>query len=144
MLCAIALLFASFFASFPVRFWLAVRRFGESRFKAAIWSDGHMFSLDVVSVFLAVQVLYWAAQDWFGLALPGLRASTSWQPGIFAVLSALACLTTIYINGRQRFDDATRAGMPEAALRWLATRQIITAAEVSAALTRMPDIRKGM
>ena len=48
-----------------------------------------------------------------------------------AVSCAVASLAIGYFNGRERFTNATHAGISEAALRFLATRQIITAAEVA-------------
>ena len=51
-----------------------------------------------------------------------------------AVSCAVASLAIGYFNGRERFTNATHAGIAEAALRFLATRQIITAAEVAHAM----------
>ncbi|KAB8198403.1 hypothetical protein FKV24_002265 [Lysobacter maris] len=98
-----------------------------------------MLSLDVVTIFLAMLAFHWVGQDWFGLALPGMRAP---HPQIMAILSTCACMLVAMVNGSRRFDDATRVGMPEAVLRWLVTQQIITAAEVSAVVTSPIRIRR--
>jgi|APThiThiocy_cv2_1041547.scaffolds.fasta_scaffold22873_3 hypothetical protein len=136
MLYVFALIFALIFASYPVRFWLAVNRM--RRLDAAMRADPHMFAMDGVAVYLAAGVMYYAAHAWFGFTLPFLRIGAPWANELMAVLLSIACLVVIATNCRQRWNDATRsrAGMPEAVLRWLATRQIITAAEVAGELHR--------
>ncbi len=121
------------FASFPIRFWLAVHRFG--RLDAAIRSDAHMLALDFVTVVMAVMPVYWAVHSWFGFTVPGFNTTAEWQTCILAVFSTVGGVGLMLFNGVQRFEDGARAGMPEAALRWLATRQIITVAEISNTLS---------
>lgn len=97
-----------------------------------------MLCLDVVAVFFAFAACYWIAYDTLGIAIAGVKDLASWEAQIVAFVLTAASMALAYVNGRQRFLDATRAGMPEAALRWLATRQIIAASEVSAALVQAP------
>ncbi|ATS40445.1 MULTISPECIES: hypothetical protein [Xanthomonas] len=138
MLHFIELLLIVVYVNFPLRFWLSVRKFGPSRFNDALRSDAHMLCLDVVAVFFAFAACYWIAYDTLGIAIAGVKDLASWEAQIVAFVLTAASMALAYVNGRQRFLDATRAGMPEAALRWLATRQIIAASEVSAALVQAP------
>lgn len=129
---AIALIFVAICVSFPIRFWLQIRRLG--RWEDAVRADAHMFAMDVVAVFLVLPITYWSANAWFGFTLPLFPPPVA--GGVMAILAAAACLGVIYCNGRQRWDDATRSrgGMPEATLRWLVSHEIIAAAEVAGAL----------
>ncbi|CEI19087.1 hypothetical protein ACWJKH_00165 (plasmid) [Xanthomonas axonopodis pv. cassiae] len=144
MLHFIELLLIFGYVNFPVRFWLSVRKFGPSRFNNALRSDAHMFCLDVVAIFVGLAACYWIAYNTLGIAFPGTETVASWEADVLAFVSTAACMALAFVNGRQRFLDATRAGMPEAALRWLATRQIIVASEVSAALAQAPRVVKRM
>ncbi|MCC8628525.1 hypothetical protein [Xanthomonas vesicatoria] len=144
MLHFIELMLIVGYVNFPLRFWLSVRKFGASRFNDALRSDAHMLCLDLVAVFFAFAACYWIAYDTLGIAIPGVKDLASWEAQIVAFVLTAACMALAFVNGRQRFLDATRAGMPEAALRWLATRQIIVASEVSAALVQVPRVIKRM
>ncbi|WP_448649545.1 hypothetical protein [Pseudomonas corrugata] len=124
---------ASFYASLIISFWLAVRRFGK--LKAAYRLEWQVFNFDVIGASWASLVLFWAAYDW--LNLPA-REFESWECCLYAVISAIATVGMGYFNGRERFTNPTHAGIAESALRFLAVRHIITAAEVSHALRTMP------
>ncbi|UQQ17151.1 hypothetical protein [Xanthomonas arboricola] len=104
--------------------------------------DAHMFCLDICGIFIALSVLYWILYDTLGISIPGADKITDVEANIVAFVLTASFIGLAFINGRERFLDATRAGMPEAALRWLATRQIIVASEVSAALAQMPRSTK--
>ncbi|MCE4300335.1 hypothetical protein M0411_17310 [Xanthomonas hortorum pv. vitians] len=144
MLHFIELILLIGYVNLPIRFWLSVRKFGSSRFNKALRGDAHMFCLDIVAMFFALVALYWIAHDTLGVSIPGIKSLASWEAQIVAFALTATCIALAFVNGRQRFLDATRAGMPEAALRWLATRQIIVASEVSAALTQIPRSTKRM
>ncbi|RFF66796.1 hypothetical protein D0A40_12970 [Xanthomonas campestris pv. raphani] len=103
-----------------------------------------MFCLDIVAMFFALVAFYWIAHETLGVSIPGIKNLASWEAEVVAFVLTAVCIALAFVNGRQRFLDATRAGMPEAALRWLATRQIIVASEVSAALTQVPHSTKRM
>ncbi|EKN6008512.1 hypothetical protein DVQ89_22605 [Yersinia enterocolitica] len=134
MIYILAALVVGFYSQMIVKFWLAVRKFGK--WKETISREHHQFAIDATSIFAAPMIVYWAARDWFGFSLPFIhKAPTeSWECQLMAVLSACICLTLGYFNGRNRFLNGTDAGIAEAALRYLITRQIITAAEVAAAM----------
>ncbi len=132
------------YVNLPIRFWLSVRKFGSSRFNEALRGDAHMFCLDIVAMFFALVALYWIAHDTLVVSIPRIKSLASWEAEIVAFALTATCIALAFVNGRQRFLDATRAGMPEAALRWLATRQIIVASEVSAAPTQIPRSTKRM
>ncbi|WDL17351.1 hypothetical protein [Xanthomonas campestris] len=144
MLHFIELLLLIGYVNLPIRFWFSVRKFGSSRFNEALRGDAHMFCLDIVAMFFALVAFYWIAHEALGVSIPGIKNLASWEAEIVAFVLTAACIALAFVNGRQRFLDATRAGMPEAALRWLATRQIIVASEVSAALTQVPHSTKRM
>lgn len=124
---------ASFYASLIISFWLAVRRFGK--LKAAYRLEWQVFNLDVIGTFWASLVMFWAAYDWLDLPTRGFE---SWECCFYAVISSIAAVGMGYFNGRERFTNPTHAGIAESALRFLAARHIITAAEVAHALRTMP------
>ncbi len=134
MIYILAALVAGFYSQLVVSFWLSVRKFGK--WNETIGREHHMFAMDGVSLFAALMVVYWAAHDWFGFSLPLFQKApaASWECMFMAVSCAVASLAIGYFNGRERFTNATHAGIAEAALRFLATRQIITAAEVARAM----------
>ncbi|MEQ7770331.1 hypothetical protein ABQ144_19905 [Xanthomonas hortorum pv. hederae] len=142
MLHFIELMLIAGYIQLPIRFWLSVRKFGINRFNDALRGDAHMFCLDIVATFFALSACYWIAYDTLGISIPGVKKLPDWEANVLAFVLTAAFIGLAFINGRERFLDATRAGMPEAALRWLATRQIIVASEVSAALTQMPRSTK--
>lgn len=131
VLCA---LIAGLYAALVIGFWRDVRRFGK--WKKTIGQEFHLFAMDGVSVYLALMVVYFAAHDWFGVTLPLFDEDPfmSWQATLLAVASMTASLSIGYFNGRERFVTPTYAGRREATLRFLASRQIIEAAEVAHAL----------
>ncbi len=134
MIYVLAALVVGFYAQLVVNFWLAVRKFGK--WNETIGLEYNLFAMDSVSLFAALMVAYFAAHDWFGFSLPIYQKAplASWESMLLAVSCAAACLTIGYFNGRERFTVATHAGIDEAVLRWLAARQIITAAEVAHAM----------
>ncbi|MFC3279291.1 hypothetical protein [Xanthomonas fragariae] len=142
MLHFIELMLIAGYIQLPIRFWLSVRKFGITRFNDALRGDAHMFCLDICGIFTALCALYWILYDTLGISIPGIDKITDLEANIVAFVLTASFIGLAFINGRERFLDATRAGMPEAALRWLATRQIIVASEVSAALAQMPRPNK--
>lgn len=135
MIYVLAALVVGFYSQLVVKFWLTVRKFGK--WNETIGREHHMFAMDSVSLFTALMVVYWAAHDWFGFSLPLFPKApmASWECTLLAISCAVASLTIGYFNGRERFTKATHAGIAESALRFLATRQIITAAEVAQAMS---------
>ena len=129
---------AGFYASMVISFWLAVRKFGKLH--VAYRRESQVFNLDVIGVAWALMVPFWAAYDVLGLRLPLMppEAFASWQCVLYAVVAAIAALAMGYFNGRERFTSPTHAGLAESALRFLAARQIITAAEVAHVLRTVP------
>lgn len=129
---------AGFYASMVISFWLAVRKFGKLH--VAYRRESQVFNLDVIGVAWALMVPFWAAYDVLGLRLPLMppEAFASWQCVLYAVVAAIAALAMGYFNGRERFTSSTHAGLAESALRFLAARQIITAAEVAHVLRTVP------
>ncbi|EGD20297.1 MULTISPECIES: hypothetical protein [Xanthomonas] len=142
MLYFIELMLIAGYIQLPIRFWLSVRNFGISRFNDALRGDAHMFCLDICGIFIALSALYWILYGTLGVSIPGVEKITDLEASIVAFVLTASFIGLAFINGRARFLDATRAGMPEAALRWLATRQIIVASEVSASLAQMPRSTK--
>ena len=145
MFYILAGLVAGFYASMVIGFWLAVRRFGKLH--TAYREDEQVFHLDVVAVFWALLVPFWASYDLLGVRLPFMAAEafSSWQCVLFAIVGAIAAVTMGYFNARERFTNPTHAGMAESALRYLAARQIITAAEVAHVLRTVPlPVAKGI
>lgn len=134
MIYILAALVVGFYSQLVVNFWLAVRKFGK--WNQTIGREHHLFAMDGVSIFAALMVAYWAAHDWFGFMLPLFQKepAPSWLSMFMAVFCAVVCLGIGYFNGRERFTNATHAGIAEAALRFLAARKIITAAEVAHAM----------
>ena len=129
---------AGFYASMVIGFWLAVRKFGKLHI--AYRRESQVFNFDVIGVAWALMVPFWAAYDLLGLRLPFMppEAFASWQCVLYAVVAAIAAVTMGYCNGRERFISPTHAGLAESALRFLAARQIITAAEVAHVLHTVP------
>ena len=82
---------------------------------------------------------YFAAHDWYGFTLPLFSQGQlmSWQAMLLAVACAVTSLSIGYFNGWERFLTPTYAGRREATLRFLASRQIIEAAEVAHAMKAM-------
>ena len=145
MLYILAGLVAGFYASMIIGFWLAVRQFGKLH--VAYRQDHQVFHLDVVGIGWALMVPFWASYDLIGLRLPFMAAEAyaSWQCVLFAVVGAIAAATMGYLNARERFTNPTHAGLAESALRYLAARQIITAAEVAHVLRTVPlPVAKGI
>ena len=135
---------AGFYASMVLGFWLSVRRFGKLH--AAYRRESQVFTLDVIGVLWASLVPFWAAYDLLGLRLPFMspEAFASWQCAFYAVAAAIAAVAMGYFNGRERFTNPTHAGLAESALRFLAARQIITAAEVAHVLRTVPLPMRGL
>ena len=135
---------AGFYASMVLGFWLSVRRFGKLH--AAYRRESQVFTLDVIGVLWASLVPFWAAYDLLGLRLPFMspEAFASWQCAFYAVAAAIAAVAMGYFNGRERFTNPTHAGLAESALRFLAARQIITAAEVAHVLRTVPLPMRGI
>ena len=135
---------AGFYASMVLGFWLSVRRFGKLH--AAYRRESQVFTLDVIGVLWASLVPFWAAYDLLGLRLPFMspEAFASWQCAFYAVAAAIAAVAMGYFNGRERFTHPTHAGLAESALRFLAARQIITAAEVAHVLRTVPLPMRGI
>ncbi|CAD0353966.1 hypothetical protein [Xanthomonas hortorum] len=142
MLYFIELMLIAGYIQLPIRFWLSVRKFGIARFNDALRGDAHMFCLDICGISIALPALYWILYDTLGISIPSVEKITDLEANIVAFVLTASFIGLAFINGRERFLDATRAGMPEAALRWLAIRQIIVASEVSAALAQMPRSTK--
>lgn len=138
MFYVLAGLVAGFYASMVIGFWLAVRQFGKLH--VAYRCESQVFNLDVIGVAWALMVPFWAAYDLLGLRLPFMspEAFSSWQCVLFAITGAIAAVTMGYFNARERFTNPTHAGLAESALRYLAARQIITAAEVAHVLRTVP------
>lgn len=135
MIYILAALIVGFYAQMVINFWIAVRKF--DKWKETIGREHHLFAMDGVSLFAALMVVYWAAHDWFGFSLPLFQKAPaeSWECMLMALFCAVGCLSIGYFNGRERFNNPTLAGIDEAALRFLAARQIITAAEVAQAMS---------
>lgn len=129
---------AGFYASMVIGFWLAVRNFGKLHI--AYRRESQVFIFDAIGVAWALMVPFWAAYDLLGLRLPFMppEAFASWQCVLNAVVAAVAAVAMGYFNGRERFTSPTHAGLAESAMRFLATRQIITAAEVAHVLRTVP------
>lgn len=138
MIYVLAALVGGFYASMVIGFWLAVRRFGKLH--PAYRADEQVFHLDVIGIFWALLVPFWASYDLLGVRLPFMasEAFSSGQCVFYAVVCAIAAATMGYFNARERFTNPTHAGMAESALRYLAARQIITAAEVAHVLRTVP------
>lgn len=130
-------LLAGLYAAMVIGFWRDVRRFGK--WKETTGREVHMFAMDGVSIYAALMVAYFAANDWYGFTLPLFSQGKlmSWQATLLAVACAVTSLSIGYFNGRERFLTPTYAGRREATLRFLASRQIIEAAEVAHALKVM-------
>ncbi|HBO6814849.1 hypothetical protein P3818_26085 [Pseudomonas aeruginosa] len=137
MIYVLSGLLAGLYAAMVIGFWRDVRRFGK--WKEAIGREVHMFAMDGVSIYAALMVAYFAANDWYGFTLPLFSQGQlmSWQATLLAVACAVTSLSIGYFNGRERFLTPTYAGPREATLRFLASRQIIEAAEVAHALKVM-------
>lgn len=137
MIYVLSGLLAGLYAAMVIGFWCDVRRFGK--WKETIGREVHMFAMDGVSIYAALMVAYFAANDWHGFTLPLFSQGQlmSWQATLLAVACAVTSLSIGYFNGRERFLTPTYAGRREATLRFLATRQIIEAAEVAHALKVM-------
>lgn len=137
MIYVLSGLLAGLYAAMVIGFWRDVRRFGK--WKETIGREVHMFAMDGVSIYAALMVAYFAANDWYGCPLPLFSKGQlmSWQAMLLAVACAVTSLSIGYFNGRERFLTPTYAGRREATLRFLASRQIIEAAEVAHALKVM-------
>lgn len=137
MIYVLSGLLAGLYAAMVIGFWRDVRRFGK--WKETIGREVHMFAMDGVSIYAALMVAYFAANDWYGFTLPLFSQGQlmSWQATLLAVACAATSLSIGYFNGRERFLTPTYAGRREATLRFLASRQIIEAAEVVHALKVM-------
>jgi len=137
MIYVLSGLLTGLYAAMVIGFWRDVRRFGN--WKETIGREVHMFAMDGVSIYAALMVAYFAVNDWYGFTLPLFSQGQlmSWQATLLAVACAVTSLSIGYFNGRERFLAPTYAGRREATLRFLASRQIIEAAEVAHALKVM-------
>jgi len=137
MIYVLSGLLAGLYAAMVIGFWRDVRRFGK--WKETIGREVHMFAMDGVSIYAALMVAYFAANDWYGFTLPLFSQGQlmSWQATLLAVACAVTSLSIGYFNGRERFLTPTYAGRREATLRFLASRQTIEAAELAYALEVM-------
>ncbi|MCO8590378.1 hypothetical protein [Burkholderia multivorans] len=127
---------SSLYAALVIGFWCDVRRFGKWKETIAIGVEINMLAMDGVSVYLAFMVFYFAAHDWFGFTVSLFHEGRlmSWQATLLAAACAITSVSIGYFNGLDRFTTPTHAGRREATLRFLASRQIIQAAEVAHAL----------
>lgn len=142
MIYVLSGLLAGLYVAMVIGFWRDVRRFGK--WKATIGREVHMFAMDGLSIYAALMVAYFAANDWYGFTLPLFSEGQlmSWQATLLAVACAVTSLSIGYFNGRERFVTPTYAGRREATLRFLASRQIIDAAEVAHALDVMQQYQE--
>ena len=126
-----------FYAQMVFRFWLAVHRQAASSFLQATHTD--QFTFDIIGLGFGAGAFFWWAYDGLNFTFPviGRDAFASWECTLYAVCFMCASLVVGYFNGRERFTNPTHAGIDEAALRWCATRYLITAAEMAHKLKTM-------
>ena len=79
MIYVLSGLLAGLYAAMVIGFWRDVRRFGK--WKETIGREVHMFAMDGVSIYAALMVAYFAANDWHGFTLPLFSQGQlmSWQ-----------------------------------------------------------------
>ncbi|MCM5606289.1 hypothetical protein, partial [Xanthomonas hortorum] len=111
MLYFIELMLIAGYIQLPIRFWLSVRKFGIARFNDALRGDAHMFCLDICGISIALPALYWILYDTLGISIPSVEKITDLEANIVAFVLTASFIGLAFINGRERFLDATRAGM---------------------------------
>lgn len=91
----------------------------------------NMFMFDLMAIYAAVMVGYWALHAWTGFTLPLFASESMTETG--NVLIALVCFFALVLilrfNASDRFTEPTAAGIKEAAVRSLLTLRIIERAE---------------
>lgn len=110
-------------------YWISQRRLGFAG--EVVRRAPSMLIFDLMAIYTALLVLYWALHAWTEYALTLFPSPPQTENGTFFV--ALVCffaLTVIFrFNAADRFTVPTVAGIKEAAVRSLLTLRIIDHAE---------------
>lgn len=110
-------------------YWTSLRRLGFAG--EVIGRAPSMLIFDLVAIYAALMVAYWAAHAWTGYALTLFPTAPQTEGGTFfvALVCFFALATILRLNAGDRFTVPSVAGIKEAAVRSLLTLRIIDRAE---------------